>query len=476
MAKTPLNVRLIDRNNILHPETMVDNLVKTITVADDDTVSTVKFVPVEHREASRGQVYATGGAGAADILIPSSSAPLSNNIVIYDSLGQVLVNTPILSSDNKAAINITYGNSNYGRLGAANTWAGLNTFNNGLNTNVLTVTAASTTYTKLTGLGITFKLAASNSERSISFQDNDGTIAYLSDVTGGDSTTLASAKTYTDTQIAANISSVLKYKGSVKTYADLPKTGNKIGDTWNVEAGYGEAHAGTNWAWNGTTWDPLGGTIDTSVFVKRTELGTGGDLDLTKKLDKQTTTGYFAYTHNGTTQNEIKISNAAEVNTLVSRDSAGEAYGVGMLVTGAMTDTADGSGTTLGTIGFTSSSLGLDALASASDIKRIVLAASNSLQNEHVTLSNSISIETGKKVDKKTTSGNWIYSHTSATQNEIGYGTSATGSTIVQRTPDGGIILPDYDLTTLPPSSAAINHGYVIKLLASYSRITYEEI
>lgn len=488
MAKTSLNVRLIDKNNILHPETMVDNLVKAITVADDGTVSTVKFVPVEHRNVTNRETYAYVATSTGDQILKVSSgntaAALATSIAKYTANGALNVITD--ASNTVSAINIDYANKNYGSLLNYNSWKGIQQFERDIavlgsfqlkavisdELNLISVGANRIINMSKTPSGST----TPSSHCAITIPYADGTLALVSEVTGGDSSTLASAKAYTDTQIAANISSVLKYKGSVKTYADLPKTGNKIGDTWNVEAGYGEAHAGTNWAWNGTTWDPLGGTIDTSVFVKRTELGTGGDLDLTKKLDKQTTTGYFAYTHNGTTQNEIKISNAAEVNTLVSRDSAGEAYGVGMLVTGAMTDTADGSDTTLGTIGFASSSLALDALASASDIKRIVLAASNSLQNEHITLSNNILIETGKKVDKKTTSGNWIYSHTSATQNEIGYGTSATGSTIVQRTPDGGIILPDYDLTTLPPSSAAINHGYVIKLLASYSRITYEEI
>lgn len=463
------SVRLMDKEVRLYPRVKLEDIVKSVTA--DGTETVVKLVEQSNNENIVYGTKVTGGL-LQQATITYSESLKGSTIPVRTAGGMLLVENP--SSDTpQAAVNLLYANTTYGRLGAGNDWTGLNRFG----AEKISVHATDNSiYMKLAEQGFFIKTGPSSEEYFVKLPDLAGTLTTEAALNSSAASTLSSAKSYTDTQIAANISSVLKYKGSVKTYADLPKTGNKIGDTWNVEAGYGEAHAGTNWAWNGTTWDPLGGTIDTSVFVKRTELGTGGDLDLTKKLDKQTTTGYFAYTHNGTTQNEIKISNAAEVNTLVSRDSAGEAYGVGMLVTGAMTDTADGSGTTLGTIGFTSSSLGLDALASASDIKRIVLAASNSLQNEHITLSNSISIETGKKVDKKTTSGNWIYSHTSATQNEIGYGTSATGSTIVQRTPDGGIILPDYDLTTLPPSSAAINHGYVIKLLASYSRITYEEI
>ena len=42
-----------------------------------------------------------------------------------------------------------------------------------------------------------------------------------------------------------------------------------------------------------------------------------------KKLDKKTTTGYFAYTHDGTTQGELKISQSNDASTLVQRDSSG---------------------------------------------------------------------------------------------------------------------------------------------------------
>lgn len=68
----------------------------------------------------------------------------------------------------------------------------------------------------------------------------------------------------------ASVAAGLNYKGSKDTYADLPATGNTIGDMWNVVAAHGTTLAGTNYAWNGTAWDPLGGSIDTSVFVLNT--------------------------------------------------------------------------------------------------------------------------------------------------------------------------------------------------------------
>lgn len=41
------------------------------------------------------------------------------------------------------------------------------------------------------------------------------------------------------------------------------------------------------------------------------------------KVDKKTTTGYYAYTHDGSTQAELKISQSNDASTLVQRDSSG---------------------------------------------------------------------------------------------------------------------------------------------------------
>jgi hypothetical protein len=78
-------------------------------------------------------------------------------------------------------------------------------------------------------------------------------------------TNLATAKSYTDTQITSAISSALKYKGTVDNYSDLP-TSASVGDTYNVVNANGNIPAGTNYAWNGTSWDALGGNVDLSGY------------------------------------------------------------------------------------------------------------------------------------------------------------------------------------------------------------------
>lgn len=64
----------------------------------------------------------------------------------------------------------------------------------------------------------------------------------------------------------------LVYKGTKATYEELPTEGNAVGDMWNVEQAHGNTPAGTNYAWTGTEWDPLGGDIDLSGMLTDKDL------------------------------------------------------------------------------------------------------------------------------------------------------------------------------------------------------------
>lgn len=66
------------------------------------------------------------------------------------------------------------------------------------------------------------------------------------------------------------LTAVYQYKGSVATYADLPTTGQKVGDVWNVEKADPDhgIKAGDNVAWDGAQWDILGGNHDLSGYAK----------------------------------------------------------------------------------------------------------------------------------------------------------------------------------------------------------------
>lgn len=88
------------------------------------------------------------------------------------------------------------------------------------------------------------------------------------------------ANTYTKAEVDKKVSSVMRYKGSKDTYADLPAEGNVIGDVWNITTADTTQgiKAGDNVAWNGTGWDILGGAVDLSGYATKT--------DLNSKVDK----------------------------------------------------------------------------------------------------------------------------------------------------------------------------------------------
>ena len=59
--------------------------------------------------------------------------------------------------------------------------------------------------------------------------------------------------------VLAQVSSIYHYKGSCLA-ADLPTSGNNVGDVWNLENNSSYGPQGTNVAWDGTEWDSLGGS------------------------------------------------------------------------------------------------------------------------------------------------------------------------------------------------------------------------
>lgn len=66
---------------------------------------------------------------------------------------------------------------------------------------------------------------------------------------------------YTKTEVDAKVASVYKYKGSVANESALPKSGQAIGDVYDLQ------DTGMNVAWNGTAWDKLGISVDLSPYL-----------------------------------------------------------------------------------------------------------------------------------------------------------------------------------------------------------------
>lgn len=73
------------------------------------------------------------------------------------------------------------------------------------------------------------------------------------------------------TDIKGKITAIYTPKGSKDKYIDLP-TDAAVGDVWNVVEAYNGHPAGTNFAWTGTAWDALGGSIDLSGYYSKSEV------------------------------------------------------------------------------------------------------------------------------------------------------------------------------------------------------------
>lgn len=88
------------------------------------------------------------------------------------------------------------------------------------------------------------------------------------------------AKTALQEEIRSSMSSVLSWRGSVATVADLPQEGQQKGDVYDVQ------ETGSNYAWTGEAWDDLGpaltGLVKAQDFEKFKDETTAA---LTKKAE-----------------------------------------------------------------------------------------------------------------------------------------------------------------------------------------------
>ena len=78
-------------------------------------------------------------------------------------------------------------------------------------------------------------------------------------------TTVAALSDAGSYALKSDLASVYRYKGSVASYADLPGSGNTVGDVWDV------AEDNMNYGWTGSAWDPLGQSF-TLEFVTNAEI------------------------------------------------------------------------------------------------------------------------------------------------------------------------------------------------------------
>ena len=120
--------------------------------------------------------------------------------------------------------------------------------------------------------GLDSSIAATTNQAISAVTITDGKITASSKVTIPTNTNQltngAGFQTQSDVEglISSAITTVMNYKGTKATTAQLPTTGNKQGDVWHVTADDGE------YAWNGTEWEELGSAVDLSGYVEDTDM------------------------------------------------------------------------------------------------------------------------------------------------------------------------------------------------------------
>lgn len=497
------SVRLMDKEVRLYPRVKLEDVVKSVAADGTETVAKL----VEQNTTSSNVVYGTSkvtnGGTIIQASLPYSEAANGGTIAKRDNSGRLSVADP---TETIQAVNMGYANTHYGRLSSGNDWTNLNRFN----TESISVHATDKSiYMKLTNQGFVVKTSPSSEEHNITLQDANGTIAYLGDVSSTATSTLASAKTYTDQQINAKLSSALKYKGSKDTYADLPKTGNQVGDVWNVVAAYGNAHAGTNWAWNGTVWDPLGGTIDLTNYVTMANAAATSAGIVTAPAitgSRQIVVSTYTVSPDLPLSSSVTIVPTSNViKTYVDNKLSGSIWDSSKVVYGE-TESTD---TTWGAASMVLASRLEDGHMLAKEAYRVqttmtttethdTLPTSKAVLDFVMTRTTELGQSISLKVDKKTTTGTFAYAHVGGAQTEFPVTPETAVSSIVYRDSAGrtkaigpiatlstatatnvGVVISDADRDYV--TTGSILQSLVTRInsslgLINNSLITYEEV
>lgn len=497
------SVRLMDKEVRLYPRVKLKDIVKS--VAADGTETVVKLV--EQNTTASNVVYGTMKVTNGDTIVqaslPYDEAANGGTIAKRDNSGRLKVADPVLTAH---AVNMGYANTRYGRLSGGNDWTNLNRFN----TESISVHATDKSiYMKFTMNGFLIKTSSPGEEHYVKLPDENGTLTTEARVNSATTTILSSAKSYTDQQINAKLSSALKYKGSKDTYADLPKTGNQVGDVWNVVAAYGNAHAGTNWAWNGTTWDPLGGTIDLTNYVTMANAATTSAGIVTAPAitgSRQIVVSTYTVSPSLPLSSSATIVPTSNViKTYVDNKLSGSIWDSSKVVYGE-TET---DSTTWGAASMVLASRLEDGHMLAKEAYRVqttmtttethdTLPTSKAVLDFVMTRTTELGQSISLKVDKKTTAGTFAYAHVGGAQTEFPVTPETAVSSIVYRDSAGrtkaigpiatlstatatnvGVVISDADRDYV--TTGSILQSLVTRInsslgLINNSMITYEEV
>lgn len=125
--------------------------------------------------------------------------------------------------------------------------------------------------------------------------------------------------------LKTDMTSVMHYVGTVATASDLPTSGNEVGDVYNVE------DSGANYAWNGTSWDQLGGAVNLTGYYTKDEVDTAlagkSDTNHTHSAVSSTANGFMTPTQLAKLNNIEDGANKTVVDTTITVDGTNPVQG-----------------------------------------------------------------------------------------------------------------------------------------------------
>lgn len=95
-----------------------------------------------------------------------------------------------------------------------------------------------------------------------------------------DKTVNIDIKSAVEEAVGATVSGAYIYKGTVSVASELPTSGVEIGAVYNIESDSEYGAAGVNVAWNGTSWDSLGGIFNIKDVTDRVSANEANIKDL----------------------------------------------------------------------------------------------------------------------------------------------------------------------------------------------------
>lgn len=122
------------------------------------------------------------------------------------------------------------------------------------------------------------------------------------------------------TAVSNKLTGVYSYKGSKEKFTELP-TDAAAGDVWNVEEAHDNHPAGTNWAWTGTEWDALAGSIDLSGYYTSEQVDAAIKVETDRAVAEEgRLAGLISDNDTAIKANSEDIAqNASDIQTLAGR-------------------------------------------------------------------------------------------------------------------------------------------------------------